>query len=177
MSVTASFLGTRWCMWSPRYRRVCTRVGYLPSWSWWTWGNVALAHECLPAQGYESDTCINSTAHDTVSLLHDTAHGTVSSEWSKMSLENWLIPIHPENIRQVSEAVVTFQPLDTEFAVASHICSVLKLHSAHQIYTSSLRQFLALSDAVLAWLSVWSKVSIICMQSSWCYISSCFTKI
>jgi len=37
-----------------------------------------------------------------------------------------------------------------------------------------------LSDKVLAWLSVWSKVQMICIWSSWCYchpIVSCFIKI
>jgi len=38
----------------------------------------------------------------------------------------------------------------------------------------------ALSDGVLAWLSLWSEVQIICMWSSWCHchlISSCLIKI
>jgi len=40
---------------------------------------------------------------------------------------------------------------------------------------SSLRK---LSDEVLLWLSVWSKVQIVCIWSSWCHsISSCFIKI
>jgi len=37
-----------------------------------------------------------------------------------------------------------------------------------------------LSDEVLAWLSVWSKVQMICMWSSWCYCHlnvSCFVRI
>jgi len=37
-----------------------------------------------------------------------------------------------------------------------------------------------LSDGVLAWLSVWSKVQVICIWSSWCHynpITSCFIKI
>jgi len=37
-----------------------------------------------------------------------------------------------------------------------------------------------LSDRVLAWLSVWSVVQMICIWSSWCYchpIISCFSKI
>jgi len=37
-----------------------------------------------------------------------------------------------------------------------------------------------LSDEVLAWLSVWSEVQIICVWSSWCHchpIISCFSKI
>jgi len=37
-----------------------------------------------------------------------------------------------------------------------------------------------LSDEVLAWLAVWSKVQMICIWSSWCYchpIISCFMKI
>jgi len=37
-----------------------------------------------------------------------------------------------------------------------------------------------LSDEVLAWLSVWSKVQMICIWSSWCHchpIISCFIKI
>jgi len=36
------------------------------------------------------------------------------------------------------------------------------------------------TDEVLAWLSVWSEVQLICTWSSWCYchpISSCFIKI
>jgi len=37
-----------------------------------------------------------------------------------------------------------------------------------------------LSDELLVWLSVWSKVQMICMWSSWCHyhsIISCFIKI
>jgi len=37
-----------------------------------------------------------------------------------------------------------------------------------------------LSDEVLAWLSVWSKVQVICIWSSWCHchpVISCFIKI
>jgi len=36
-----------------------------------------------------------------------------------------------------------------------------------------------LSDEVLAWLSVWNEVQMICVWSSWCYCHpiSCFIKI
>jgi len=45
--------------------------------------------------------------------------------------------------------------------------------------TASSRQII-FSDVVLAWFSVWSKVQIICILSSWCHwhpIISCFIKI
>jgi len=33
------------------------------------------------------------------------------------------------------------------------------------------------SNEVLAWLSIWSKVQMVCMWSYWCYCHPCFVKI
>jgi len=58
-----------------------------------------------------------------------------------------------------------------------HEFSALRLSVGRQEEHSGLQK---LSDEVLAWLSVWSEVQMICIWSSWCQchpIISCFIKI
>jgi len=55
--------------------------------------------------------------------------------------------------------------------------SALTLFAKHQEEHPACK---TLNDEVLAWLSGWSEVQLICMWSSWCYchpIISCFIKI
>jgi len=71
--------------------------------------------------------------------------------------------------------------LATQFYHIYHICTIV--FSALTLLFGRQEEHPAckkLSNEVLAWLSVWSKVQMICIWSSWCHchpIISCFIKI
>jgi len=71
-------------------------------------------------------------------------------------------------------SVLTFE---CEFLLCFHAFSALTLLVGHQEEHPACKK---LSDEVLAWLSVWSEVQMVCIWSSWSYchpIISCFIKI
>ena len=75
----------------------------------------------------------------------------------------------------------------SRMSVGSMVCLIVPVSSSPLVIwrcwlgiRKSIRRGKKLSDEVLAWLSVWSEVQIICMWSSWCHchsIVSCFIKI